>query len=211
MSSSIEYLGSYGLQTLAINDEGSDFINSLDSMSAPPRYLSALELSGKLESLSRWITKLNSLTKLTLSVTVLERDTFKLLCTLSRLFSLMFSLSAARKDLNIVDILERNKSKSDGEIFNPGEGFRSLKLLRFITPLVPKLSFSENAMPLLERIEMRFEAFEGLFGIETLKSLREVHLRVNKQADEITEFIMDDLEDYYTKKPKVIVDHVITD
>lgn len=211
MSSSIEYLGSYGLQTLAINDEGSDFINSLDSMSAPPRYLSALELSGKLESLSRWITKLNSLTKLTLSVTVLERDTFKLLCTLSRLFSLMFSLSAARKDLNIVDILERNKSKSDGEIFIPGEGFRSLKLLRFITPLVPKLSFSENAMPLLERIEMRFEAFEGLFGIETLKSLREVHLRVNKQADEITEFIMDDLEDYYTKKPKVIVDHVITD
>lgn len=211
MSSSIEYLGSYGLQTLAINDEGSDFINSLDSMSAPPRYLSALELSGKLESLSRWITKLNSLTKLTLSVTVLERDTFELLCTLSRLFSLMFSLSAARKDLNIVDILERNKSKSDGEIFNPGEGFRSLKLLRFITPLVPKLSFSENAMPLLERIEMRFEAFEGLFGIETLKSLREVHLRVNKQADEITEFIMDDLEDYYTKKPKVIVDHVITD
>lgn len=36
--SSIEYLCSCGLQTLAINDEGSDFINSLDPMPAPPRY-----------------------------------------------------------------------------------------------------------------------------------------------------------------------------
>ena len=47
--SSIEYLSSCGLQILAINDEGSDFINKLDSMSTPPRYLVGLELSGKME------------------------------------------------------------------------------------------------------------------------------------------------------------------
>lgn len=49
LRSSIEYLCSCGLQTLAINDESSDFINSLESMSSPPIYLIALELSGKLE------------------------------------------------------------------------------------------------------------------------------------------------------------------
>nr|UBY07498.1 NBS-LRR disease resistance protein [Dasypyrum villosum] len=208
LRSAIEYLGSCGLQTLALNDEGSDFINSLDTMSAPPRYLSALELSGNLDSLPKWINKLSNLHKLTLSVTVLRMDTFELLCDLPLLFSLTFSLSAAKQDEAIEDILEKNKSESGGEIFVPSGGFKSLKLLRFFAPLVPKLSFTEDAMPALERIEMRFEAFEGLFGIDTLESLQEVHLRVNSAADEITNFIVEDLK--AIKKPKIIVDHVIS-
>ncbi|KAF7020260.1 hypothetical protein CFC21_033378 [Triticum aestivum] len=208
LRSAIEYLGSCGLQTLALNDEGSDFINSLDTMSAPPRYLSALELSGNLDSLPKWISKLSNLHKLTLSVTVLRMDTFELLCDLPLLFSLTFSLSAAKQDEAIEDILEKNKSESGGEIFVPSAGFKSLKLLRFFAPLVPKLSFPEDAMPALERIEMRFEAFEGLFGVDTLESLQEVHLRVNSAADEITNFIVEDLK--AIKKPKIIVDHVIT-
>ncbi|XP_020153163.1 disease resistance protein Pik-2 [Aegilops tauschii subsp. strangulata] len=208
LRSAIEYLGSCGLQTLALNDEGSDFINSLDTMSAPPRYLSALELSGNLDSLPKWINKLDNLHKLTLSVTVLRMDTFELLWKLPSLFSLTFSLSAAKQDEAIEDILEKNKSESGGEIFVPSGGFKSLKLLRFFAPLVPKLSFPKDAMPALERIEMRFEAFEGLFGVDTLKSLQEVHLRVNSAADEITNFIVEDLKTI--KKPKIIVDHVIT-
>ncbi|VAH55515.1 unnamed protein product [Triticum turgidum subsp. durum] len=194
LRSAIEYLGSCGLQTLALNDEGSDFINSLDTMSAPPRYLSALELSGNLNSLPKWINKLSNLHKLTLSVTVLQMDTFELLSDLPLLFSLTFSLSAAKQDEAIEDILEKNKSESGGEIFVPSGGFKSLKLLRFFAPLVPKLSFPEDAMQALERIEMRFEAFEGLFGIDTLESLQEVHLRVNSAADEITNFIVEDLK-----------------
>ncbi|KAF7075494.1 hypothetical protein CFC21_080268 [Triticum aestivum] len=208
LRSAIEYLGSCGLQTLALNDEGSDFINSLDTMSAPPRYLSALELSGNLDSLPKWINKLDNLHKLTLSVTVLRMDTFELLWKLPSLFSLTFSLSAAKQDEAIEDILEKNKSESGGEIFVPSGGFKSLKLLRFFAPLVPKLSFPKDAMPVLERIEMRFEAFEGLFGIDTLDCLQEVHLRVNSAADEITNFIVEDLK--AIKKPKIIVDHVIT-
>ncbi|XP_044974362.1 disease resistance protein Pik-2-like [Hordeum vulgare subsp. vulgare] len=208
LRSAIEYLGSCGLQTLALNDERSDFINSLDTMPAPPRYLRSLELSGNLNRLPKWINKLSNLNKLTLSVTVLWMDTFELLRNLTLLFSLTFSLSAAKQDEAIEDILEKNKSVSGGEIFVPSGGFKSLKLLRFFAPLVPKLSFPKDAMPALERIEMRFEAFEGLFGIDTLDSLQEVHLRVNSAADEITNFIVDDLK--AIKKPKIIVDHVIT-
>ena len=145
---------------------------------------------------------------LTLTVTVLQIDTFELLCNLTLLFSLTFSLSAAKQDEAIEDILEKNKSESGGKISIPSGGFKSLKLLRFFAPLVPKLRFPEDAMPALERIEMRFEAFEGLFGIDTLESLQEVHLRVNSAADEITNFIVEDLK--AIEKPKIIVDHVIT-
>jgi hypothetical protein len=97
LRSTIEYLCSCGLQILAINDESSDFINSLDSMSSPPIYLIALELSGKLERPLQWISKLHSLNKLTLSVTVLRTESLELLRTLSSLFSLTFSLSAATR------------------------------------------------------------------------------------------------------------------
>ncbi|KAF8714024.1 hypothetical protein HU200_028016 [Digitaria exilis] len=213
LRSSIEYLCSCGLQTLAINDEGSRFINSLDKMSAAPRYLIALELSGKLESPPKWITKLQTLNKLTLSITVLRTDTFELLHALP-LFSLTFSWNA-EQDNGITKILEKNVSQYDGEIFVP-EGFKSLKLLRFFAPRVPKLGFCDNAMPALEIIEMRFQAFEGLFGIDTLDNLKGVHLRESKQGEkgnneaaEINEILVRDLKDS-TEGLKVIVDHTFT-
>lgn len=210
LCSAIEYLGSCGLQTLAINDDGPDFINSLDSMTAPPRYLNDLELSGsKLARLPLWIRKLNTLTKLTLSLTLLRTATFDLLCDLSLLFSLTFSLNGAMKQdqKQIEETLKKNKLEFDGEIFVRGQGFQSLKLLRFHAPIVPKLSFSEYAMPALERIETWCQTFEGLFGIDTLKNLQEVHLRVGDQEDEVTQFLVDYLRNN-TKGAKVIVDHI---
>ncbi|KAF7070588.1 hypothetical protein CFC21_076095, partial [Triticum aestivum] len=195
LCSSIQYLCSCGLQTLAINDVSSNFINSLDSMSAPPRYLIGLELSGMLERPPKWIVELKNLYKLTLSVTVLKTDTFKLIQDLPKLFSLTFTLNAAKDDRDIVDILEENK-QLDREIIVPPGGFKSLKLLRFFATLVPRLSFAVTGevMPTLERIDMQFQAFEGIYGIETLSSLREVHLSVDNQADEITKFLVEDLK-----------------
>jgi len=136
--SSIEYLSSCGLQILAINDEGSDFINKLDSMSTPPRYLVGLELSGKMEKPPEWIIKLKNLYKLTLSVTVLRTKTFQLIKDLPKLFSLTFTLSTKKDDRDIVDILEENKLLTDREIIVSPGGFESLKLIRFFATLVPR-------------------------------------------------------------------------
>jgi len=71
-------------------------------------------------------------------------------------------------------------------------------------------------MPALERIDMRFQAFEGIYGIETLKSLQELHLSVGNQADEVTKFLVEELKDnanrnylddkYAKKWPKIISD-----
>ncbi|CAM0884886.1 unnamed protein product [Alopecurus aequalis] len=217
LSSSIEYLCSCGLQTLEINDENCSFINSMDSMSAPPRYLIGLELSGRMENPPKWMEDLNNLYRLTLSVTVLRTDTFKLIQKLPKLFCLTFTLSAAKNDRDIVDMLEENKHLTGREIIVPPGGFVSLKLLRFFASVVPRLSFSvteEKVMPALERIDMHFQAFEGIYGLETLTSLQEVHLSVDNQADEITKILVENLKDTpkyldkdnASKWPKIIID-----
>ena len=186
-------------------------------MTTPPRYIIGLELSGKMERPPKWIKELNNLYKLTLSVTVLRTDTFKLIQDLPKLFTLTFTLNATKDDRDIVDILEENKQLTDREIIIPPGGFKSLKLLCFFPTMVPRLSFAvtgKEVMPALERIDMRFEAFEGIYGIETLKSLQEVHLSVGNQADEITKFLVQDLKDtpkyldekYASKWPKIITE-----
>ena len=91
-------------------------------------------------------------------------------------------------------------------------------------------------MPALEMIQIQFEAFEGLFGIDTLENLREVHLTVSgqeaqgkegdkaeaqetetktaeikerKEAAEINRFLAEDLKNYTTERLKVIVDYTV--
>uniref|UniRef100_A0A0E0MI94 Disease resistance protein RPM1 n=1 Tax=Oryza punctata TaxID=4537 RepID=A0A0E0MI94_ORYPU len=188
--SSIEYLGGYSLHTLVIDDVSSEFLESLGDLSSPPKFLKSLELSGKLVELPKWITQLEELTKLTLSVTVLRTDNLRSISQLKKLFSLTFSLSGSKPDPQSTAILEENKNHSDGEILVPAGGFENLKLLRFSAPLLPLLSFQENAMPSLERLELRFRILEGLFGIQNLKRLKEVHLRVNYRAGEVTKSIV---------------------
>uniref|UniRef100_A0A8R7RB12 Disease resistance R13L4/SHOC-2-like LRR domain-containing protein n=1 Tax=Triticum urartu TaxID=4572 RepID=A0A8R7RB12_TRIUA len=192
LSSSIEYLGSYSLHTLVIDDESSEFLKSLGALSTP-KFLNALELSGKLVELPGWITELDALTKLTLSVTALTADALQRLSQLKTLFSLTFSLTAAEQDPETAAIIEENKEHSSGEIIVPSGGFENLKLLRFLAPSVPLLSFPENALPKLERLELRFSMLEGLYGLENLAELKEVHLRVHDEAGEFTQSLVEDL------------------
>jgi len=198
LSSSIEYLGGYSLHTLIIDDESSEFLKSLSALSSPPKFLNALELSGKLVELPEWITELDALTKLTLSVMVLTTDALHQLSKLKKLFSLTFSITSAKQDPD-------NKT----EIIVPDGGFEELKLLRFSSPFVPMLSFPDNAMLKLERLELRFSNLEGMYGIENLQGLKEVHLRVHDKAGEVTKVLVDDMATTareYDKGPRIIVD-----
>ncbi|TVU51529.1 hypothetical protein EJB05_02964, partial [Eragrostis curvula] len=184
LMSSIEYLGF--LQSLEIDDESSDFINSLDSMASPPRHLTTLHLHGKLLTVPEWIPNLEDLVKLTLSVTVLRTDTFKLLAPMPLLFCLTFSYSFEKQNAHMVTILEKNELESGGTISVPSGRYKSLKLLRFASPVLPQLNFSEGAMPELQRIDLQFTKLEGLSNMDNLVSIEEVHLTMNKQADEAT-------------------------
>ncbi|KAK3159730.1 hypothetical protein QOZ80_1BG0050350 [Eleusine coracana subsp. coracana] len=179
--SSIQYLSGYSLQTLVINDESSDFFRTLDSMSSYPTDLRALELSGRLFKLPKWLNTLNDLVKLSLSVTALRTDNLLILSSLNSLFSLTFS-SSKKYNPAIAAIVEKNKFDSGGEIFIPAGGFSKLKLLRIFVPLLPSLNFAKKATPQLEKLELRFKMMEGLHGIDELEILRDVILIVDSQA-----------------------------
>lgn len=211
LSSSIEYLGGYSLHTLIIDDESSKFINSLDDLSSPPKFLVALELSGKMVQLPGWITQLSALTKLTLSITALRTNNLLLLSNLDALFSLTFSFRAEKQDSETLTILAENKLSSDGEITIPNAGFKSLKLVRFFAPLLPVLIISENAMPELERLELRFSMLEGLYGVENLAGLKVVHLTLeDKEGEHMTKEVQREVESAVKRKtdgkaPKIIL------
>ncbi|KAJ1265121.1 hypothetical protein BS78_08G054800 [Paspalum vaginatum] len=191
--SSIQYLSGYSLQTLLIVDESSEFFKTLDSMSSSHLTdLRALELSGKLLNLPKWLASLHNLVKLTLSATVLCSDNLFLIGKLSSLFSLTFSISE-KQDPAMAAILEKNKYASRGEIFVPAGGFSKLKLLRIFVPLLPSLTIAKKATPQLERIELRFKKLEALHGVDELGMLHDVVLTVDGQASEKTKSILDGL------------------
>ncbi|XP_071678583.1 disease resistance protein Pik-2-like [Lolium perenne] len=193
LGDSIEHLGAYALQTLVVDHDSSDLFKALNNMNAPV-YLSALELSGKLLQLPKWLPELNKLTKLTLSATVLQTDNLVLLSKLRSLFSLTFSIHAANQDPDIVAIMEQNKSNSGGEIFVPAGGFHNLRLLRISLRLVPSLNFCETGTPELERIELCFGRLQGLHGIHKLGNIHEVLLIVNDIPCQGTKLILDELK-----------------
>uniref|UniRef100_A0A453ACJ4 Disease resistance protein RPM1 n=1 Tax=Aegilops tauschii subsp. strangulata TaxID=200361 RepID=A0A453ACJ4_AEGTS len=214
LRSSIEYLGGYSLHTLIIGDESSKFINSLDDLSSPPIFLIALELSGKMVKLPRWIRQLSALNKLTLPITALRTDNLRQLSDLEELFSLTFSFTAQNYDAETLTILSENKLHSRGQIKVPEAGFKSLKLLRFSAPLLPLLSFPKKAMPELERLELRFNLLEGLFGVENLEKLKEVHLTLDdKTRQAVTKKIAGEMENAAkktkAKAPRIILETVI--
>ncbi|KAK8447993.1 hypothetical protein SEVIR_8G194000v4 [Setaria viridis] len=207
--SAIEYLTGFSLKSLAIDDGFTGFLDSVEELSTPPKYIHSLELSGKLTRVPGWIKELESLEKLTLSLTSLGTDMLLVLSQLPLLFSLTFSVNAKGQERNVVEILHKNTMDSGGKIFVPAGGFMSLKLLRFSAPVMPLLSFLERAMPELQRLELQFRLLEGAYGLENLESLQQVHLRVSQQASEATIVKVSDIRtsvSMHPNKPTVVVD-----
>ena len=133
----------------------------------------------------------------------------QVLSQLSKLFSLTFSINAKVQDSSVLEILQKNAMDSGGKIFVQADGFASLKLLRFSAPVMPLLSFLEGAMPELQRLELQFRLSEGAYGLEYLKSLQQVHLRVSQQASGATKVKVSDIRSsvrMHQKKPTMVVD-----
>ncbi|EAY96779.1 hypothetical protein OsI_18704 [Oryza sativa Indica Group] len=206
--SAIEYLTGCSLKSLAIDDGFTGFLNLMDSLSTP-KYIHTLELSGELPRVPKWISELQNLEKLTLSLTSLSTDALFIIAQLPVLFSLAFSVSAASQDHGVMEILTKNTMNSGGKILIPSDGFHSLQLLRFSAPLLPLLSFLDGAMPKLQRLELRFRILEGAHGVENLASLQQVLLRVSQQAPETTKVQVSDIRSsvsLHPNRPTVVVD-----
>ena len=64
-------------------------------------------------------------------------------------------------------------------------------------------------MPELQRLEIQFRLLEGAYGLENLKSLQLVHLRVSQQASGATKVKVSDIRSsvrMHQKKPTMVVD-----
>jgi disease resistance protein RPM1 len=164
-------------------------------MTSPPESLIALELCGMMVQLPVWITQLDAVTKLTLSITALRKDNLSKLSNLKTLFSLTFTLAAEKQDPETMSILAKNKLFSDGHIIFPDGGFENLKLLHLCAPVIPLVSFMENGMAKLERLEVQFKMLEGIYGTENLARLEEVYLRLNdKDGEAMTNQIVEEIK-----------------
>ena len=209
--SAIEHLSSCTLKFLAIDDDFTGFLDSsLSTSQAPPEHLNTLGLSGKLSRVPDWISRLHNLEKLTLSLTSLTESTLSTLGGLPELFSLIFILdNSAKKYPSVMKILSKNATESEGMIFVQPGGFERLKLLRFVTPVLPPLSFLEGAMPKVESLELKFIMAEGIYGLENLASLQQVLLTVSSQAPEVAKAKVSQIKALASMNPKqpfVIVD-----
>jgi disease resistance protein RPM1 len=189
----IKYFHDLSLRSLVIHDESSEFFKSYSDCSDYPKLLNALELSGKFVELPKWIVKMDALRKLTLSLTALRADNLDVLQKICSLFSLTFSLHAAKQDQETDAIIENNKACSDGVILFSVGGFENLKLLRFVAPYVPQLSFPDGAVPTLEKLELRCSNFDGLVGIRGLKHLKQAHIKIHGETSEVTESIIKEM------------------
>ncbi|CAM0877136.1 unnamed protein product [Alopecurus aequalis] len=206
--SAIEHLSSCSLKFLAVDDGFTGFLQkSLSSSEAPPEHLHTLELSGNLLDVPKWIVTMHGLEKLTLSLTSFKTNTMVLLSELPELFSLTFSLDAAKSNSSgTPEILRQNVLDSEGEIFVPAGDFTKLKLLRLLAPLLPPVSFLEDALPMLQRLELRFKTSCGVHGLENLASLRQVFLSVSSRAPKAAEEIKRLANKIENNPPTVIVE-----
>ncbi|KAG2558651.1 disease resistance protein Pik-2-like [Panicum virgatum] len=201
--SAIEHLSSCSLKFLAIDDDFTGFLDSkLSTSHAPPEHLNTLGLSGMLSQVPNWISHLHNLEKLTLSLTSLTESTLSDLGGLPELFSLIFILdNSAKKYPSVMKILSKN-AESEGMIFVKPGGFERLKLLRFVTPVLPPLSFLEGAMPKVESLELKFIMAEGIYGLENLASLQQVLLTVSSQAPEVAKAKVSQIKALASMNPK---------
>ncbi|CAL4991725.1 unnamed protein product [Urochloa decumbens] len=208
--SAIEHLSSCSLMFLAIDDDLTGFLDSsLNASQAPPEHLHTLGLTGMLSRVPDWISSLHNLEKLTLSLTSLTESTLMVLSELPELFSLIFTMDTAKKHPSVLQILTKNAMESGGEIFVPAEGFEKLKLLRFMAPVLPPLSFLEGAMPKLESLELKFITVESVYGLENLASLRQALVTVSSQATEVARAKVSEIKALASKNakhPSVVVD-----
>ncbi|CAO2146687.1 unnamed protein product [Urochloa humidicola] len=204
--SAIEHLSSCALKFLSIDDDFTGFLDSsLNASQAPPEHLHTLGLTGMLSKVPAWISSLHNLEKLTLSITSLMPRTLEVLSELPELFSLIFTLDSTKKASSALQILRKNAMESDGIIFVQPGGFKRLKLLRFVTPVLPPLSFLEMAMSELQSLELKFITAEGVYGLENLASLRRVLLTVSSQATEVAKAKVSQIKAFARMNPMHLI------
>ncbi|KAL5548059.1 hypothetical protein UlMin_003290 [Ulmus minor] len=150
------------LERLYLFSINKDVILDLEALSSPPRFLSRLELTSRLQKLPDWVSKLQSLSKLGLTDSRLADDPLKYLKNLPSLAYLWLSIAYEGEQLH----------------FEQG-GFQKLKLLQ-LNELdgLKEMKISRGALPLLEELSISScsQLKMTASNLRGLKSLRLVEI-----------------------------------
>ena len=166
------------LEHLYLFSINNDVILDLEAHSSPPRFLSRLELNGRLQKLPDWVSKLQNLSTLGLKDSRLADDPLKYLKNLPSLAYLWLSIAYEGEQLH----------------FEQG-GFQKLKLLQ-LDQLdgLKEMKISRGTLPLLEELsigscsQLKMTA-SNLRGLKRLKLIeisempREFELDMQPEGD----------------------------
>jgi len=169
MMTTLGKLGTNNLQSFAICSRNLNSLEFLDSWSPPPNRFQKFRLSAYyfLPRVPRWMAPLCNLIDLNINIAELTDEDILILRELPSLLYLDLWLKSPQKDDTIVI---------------HGVGFPYLKELLFSCEGTC-LMFEPGAMPKLERLSttvhvIRAKAYSLQFGIEHLKSLKQINIQV---------------------------------
>ncbi|KAF7082193.1 hypothetical protein CFC21_086074 [Triticum aestivum] len=140
----------------------------------PPSSLKSLKLVGKLVNVTEWIHKLQNLTKLVLSYSMLEQDD---------------AIQALGVLPNIAVLCLRICSFNGTELHFQRSSFPSLMVLvlRNLENL-QSVMFEEDAVPKLELLQVDCgSSLKDISGLAALKSLKEIRLDARKSVEEVVQ------------------------
>ncbi|KAL5548058.1 hypothetical protein UlMin_003289 [Ulmus minor] len=167
------------LERLYLRSINKDVILDLEALSSPPRFLSHLDLIGRLQKLPDWVSKLQSLSTITLNDSRLADDPLKYLKNLPSLAYLWLSIAYEGEQLH----------------FEQG-GFQKLKLLQLeLLDGLKEMKISRGALPLLEELSIsscsqlkmtasNLRGLKSLILVEISEMPREFELDMQPEGDQ---------------------------
>lgn len=159
VTGNLGFLRSLSIQVAETEGENVN-VNKKDASPIYPKYLHKLKISGLKNGLPSWVEKLKVLSKITLHMTSITVDDFKILGRLT-------SLSCLR--------LQR-ESCSESTLTLKRDAFQSLKFFDIECSAITSIKFDKEASPVLKKLVWSSTRDQSLSGIEDLPRLQELKL-----------------------------------
>lgn len=154
------FLRSLSIEVIEIDEEENEIRNNKDASPIYPKHLHKLNISGLKNGLPSWIEKLKVLTKMTLQMTFITDDDFKILSQLT-------SLSWLRL---------QQESCNESTLTFKKDAFQCLKFLDIKCSAITSINFDNEACPKLKKLAWHSTGEHSLSGIEYLPSLEMLEL-----------------------------------
>ncbi|KAL5549527.1 hypothetical protein UlMin_004758 [Ulmus minor] len=167
------------IERLYLRPLNNDVILDLEACSSPPRFLSRLELNGRLQKLPDWVSKLQNLSTLGLNDSRLADDPLKYLKNLPSLVYLWLSTAYEGEQLHFG---QGGFQKLKLLQLDQLDGLKEMKISRGTLPLLEELSISSCSQ--LKMTASNLRGLKSLKLVEISEMPREFELDMQPERDQ---------------------------